>query len=451
MASSWLRPISPSILVPFLLLGGLGCGSDQNGADGANTAVGGAGGDHPPGTASTAGTGAAPGSGSAPGNGGASGTGSSTGSGGSEPRPTASGFLHVEGNQLKDDAGNVARLTGVNWFGFETQNQSPHGLWTRDYRSMLRQIRDLGFNTVRIPWSNRILDADAAASSVNTYGADAYDGCDPMNGDLDGLTPLEILDRIIGAAGDLGLKIILDNHSRKPDGYMEEELWYTDTVSEERWIADWLVLADRYYGNHTVIALDLNNEPHGDATWETGDAATDWAPAAERCGNAILTVNPDVLVIVEGVEKVGGDTYWWGGNLSGVRSAPIDLSNPSKLVYSPHEYGPEVFAQDWFAAASFPGNLAAIWQSHFGFIMDEERGHLLVGEFGIKSRDAAAGAAGIWFDTWLEYMADTYSWTFWCWNPNSGDTEGILGYDWLTPTQWKVDALTPHLAPPIGG
>jgi hypothetical protein len=32
-------------------------------------------------------------------------------------------------------------------------------------------------------------------------------------------------------------------------------------------------------------------------------------------------------------------------------------------------------------------------------------------------------------------------------NPNSGDTEGILQHDWLTPHEWKINALEPHLAP----
>jgi len=40
--------------------------------------------------------------------------------------------------------------------------------------------------------------------------------------------------------------------------------------------------------------------------------ATDWNNAAERCGNAIQAVNPDALIIVEGVSIVGTDVYWWG-------------------------------------------------------------------------------------------------------------------------------------------
>ena len=82
--------------------------------------------------------------------------------------------------------------------------------------------------------------------------------------------------------------------------------------------------------------------------------------------------------------------------------------------------------------------------------MQQNLGHILIGEFGIKDRSAMGGRSGVWFDTVLSKLGKTYSWTFWCWNPNSGDTEGLLGYDWVTPVQWKIDALTPAMAPMIG-
>lgn len=366
------------------------------------------------------------------------------------PAPGQSpGFLHVSGSELRDDRNRSVRLTGVNWFGFETSNLSPHGLWARDYRSMLRQIADVGFNTVRIPWCNEMLREGAVANSVNTYGADPYDGTDPMNGPLAGQTPLAMLDLVIDAAREIGLKVMLDNHSREPDGYMEEKVWYTDEVSEEQWIEDWRSLAHRYVGNTAVVAFDLDNEPHGESTWGSGDPATDWRAAAERCANAILEVNPDALIVVEGIEKHGNDSYWWGGNLMGARAAPIQLTRPEKLVYSAHEYGPEVFAQPWFESAAFPGNLAGIWDSHYGYLMEENLGPVFIGEFGIRDPDAFEGKSGVWFETLLRYIGPSYSWTFWCWNPNSGDTEGILDHDWLTPKQWKLDALTPYLAPRI--
>ena len=367
------------------------------------------------------------------------------------PPDQAAGFLHVEGNTLKDDNGKVARLTGVNWFGFETSNLSPHGLWERDYRSMMKQIADMGFNTVRLPWCNDMLKEGAETSSITTYGADAYDGTDPVNVDLDGKSPIEVMDLVIDGATQAGLKVMLDNHSRTHDGYMEEDLWYTGTTSEEKWIEDWVFMAERYKNNTTVIAFDLNNEPHDDATWGTGNAATDWNKAAERCGAAIQQVNPDVLIVIEGVEEAGGSGYWWGGNLLGVKTAPIQLPIQNKLVYSAHEYGPEVFAQPWFESGEFPGNMPGIWQKHFAFIVEEEKGHMFIGEFGIRDPESAGGVAGVWFESFLDYMSagDGYSWTFWSLNPNSGDTEGILTYDWVTPHQWKIDALKPHMAPMI--
>jgi endoglucanase len=366
------------------------------------------------------------------------------------------GFLHIKGNQLFDSQENLVRLTGVNWFGFETGNEAPHGTWARDYKSMLKQIHDLGFNTVRLPWSNAILRSGAAAQSVNTTGTDPYDGTNPMNGDLVGKTPMQMLDLVVTAAGQVGLKLILDNHSRDPDKYLEEALWYTTSTSQAQWIADWVTMATRYAGNPAVVGMDLDNEPHGKSTdrppgasWGTGNSATDWNTAAETCGNAILQVNPDVLIVVEGVEEVGTDVYWSGGNLTGVNTAPIKLSNPQKLLYSAHEYGPEVFNQTWFSAADFPSNLASIWNAHFDFIMKKKLGHVLIGEFGIRDRTDNSGEEGQWFDTLLTSLGSSYSWTFWCWNPDSGDTGGLLSDDWLTPVQWKMDALKPYQAPAL--
>jgi hypothetical protein len=36
------------------------------------------------------------------------------------------------------------------------------------------------------------------------------------------------------------------------------------------------MLAGRYRGNPTVIGADLDNEPHGAATWGDGNPQTDW-------------------------------------------------------------------------------------------------------------------------------------------------------------------------------
>ncbi|HCP73827.1 MAG TPA: hypothetical protein DIU08_04210, partial [Ktedonobacter sp.] len=39
------------------------------------------------------------------------------------------------------------------------------------------------------------------------------------------------------------------------------------------------------------------------------------------------------------------------------------------------------------------------------------------------------------------------NWTFWCWNPDSGDTGGILNDDWTTVNQAKEARLTAIMYP----
>lgn len=366
-------------------------------------------------------------------------------------------FLHREGNRLLDANGKPVRLTGVNWFGFETGNLSPHGLWARDWKGMLIQIKSLGFNSVRIPFCDKMLEPGAKANSISFFGSDpfleAQDGA--TNPELKDKSPLQILDILVEGCRQLGLKVILDNHSRSPDGYMAEMVWATDSLPEEKWISNWVMLAKRYKGNTAVVAFDLDNEPHGrisagGAQWGTGVAGKDWRLAAQKCGNAVLAENPDVLILVEGVEQVGTPSYWWGGNLTGAKTHPVVLTRPEKLVYSPHEYGPEVHAQPWFGDPAFPENMTAIWDRHFGYLHKANQAHLLVGEFGIRDAASAGGKAGIWFDEFLKYMGTGYSWTFWCMNPNSGDTGGILKSDWISVEQWKLDRLKPYMAPLIG-
>ena len=334
----------------------------------------------------------------------------------------------------------------MNWFGFETSLMVPHGLWSRDMKSMLIQIKDLGFNCLRVPWSNAILKSGATAN-IDSYGSDPYTGVSPMNEEpATKQTPLEVLDLFIDYCQELNLKIILDNHSREADGYLNEALWYTENVSEQKWIEDWVFLAERYKDKDAVIGMDINNEPHDEATWGNSNPSTDWNKAAERCGNAILKANPNVIIFVEGIENVDGKFYWWGGNLAAAGRYPVILDNPEKLVYSFHEYGPSVFNQPHFSDPNFPNNMPGIWQEKFHYLYQDGISPLFMGEFGARVN---TGVEKVWFENILAFGGDIYSWTFWSWNPNSGDTGGLLADDWSSIVGWKYDLLSNYLAPEI--
>ncbi len=354
------------------------------------------------------------------------------------------GYWHTSGRQLLDENNNPVRIAGINWFGFETANYVPHGLWTRDYRSMLDQIKATGYNSIRLPYSD-----DIFKPAVVPNGIDLSSG---KNADLAGLTSLQIMDKIVAYSGQIGLKIILDRH--RPDANGQSELWYTSTVSEATWIADLKNLASRYNNNPTVIGIDLMNEPHGAATWGSGDTSTDWRLAAERAGNAVLAVDPKLLIFVEGVEKYNGTSGWWGGNLRGAADYPVRLSVANRLVYSPHEYATSVFAQTWFSDPTFPANMPAIWDSAWGYLFKNNVAPVWVGEFGTTLQ---ASVDQTWLRSLVSYLrpsaansGDSFSWSFWSWNPDSGDTGGVLNDDWTTINTTKDAYLTP-IKFPLGG
>lgn len=366
-------------------------------------------------------------------------------------------WLSTQGNKLIDASGNEVILAGVNWFGFETALSSYHGIWSRDHKSVLQQVKDLGFNCIRIPWHNLMLREDASIS-INSHGSDPYTGNSPMNEIESTFTkPIELLDATVAWCQANDIKIILDCHSRNPDAYLVEKLWYTENVSEQDWIDDWVFIANRYKAFDAVIGMDINNEPNGKidnpegARWGTNDQY-DWRLAAEKCGNAILAANPNVLIMVEGIEaynKPDGTktSYWWGGNLQGARDYPVRLNDPTKLMYSPHEYGPTVFDQKWFSDPTFPNNMAAIWEEQFNFLNTNGTSPLLVGELGIKGQ---GGKDEMWFSEFIDFIKEKkLHFTFWALNPNSGDTGGILDNDWSTVVQWKMDYLQPILSNPI--
>lgn len=349
--------------------------------------------------------------------------------------------LATRGAKIIDAKGKQVLLRGVNWFGLETESQAPHGLWSRDYKQMLSQIRSLGYNMIRLPYSVQGL------RSTDISGIDFSIG---SNAELEGKTPLEVMDAIITEAERQGLLILLDSH--RLNNQRIPELWYGDGFSEADWINTWTMLATRYRNQKNVIGADLKNEPYGRASWGTNNPLTDWRLAAERAGNAILAVNPDWLIVVEGVENnVPGQKlkiHWKGGNLEGVRRFPVRLSKPRKLVYSPHEYGPGVYNQPWFSERSFPKNLLARWEIGFNFIATRNIAPVLIGEFGGRQIDNVS-KEGVWQNKLVKFIRDrNLSFAYWSWNPNSADTGGILLDDWQTVDQPKQQVLSQLLTSP---
>ena len=358
------------------------------------------------------------------------------------------------GNQFVLTGGVPFRIKAVNWFGAESEDYAPHGLLSRSYKDVIDQIKSMGFNAVRLPFSGDICNNDRTPSTgvIN----------ESLNPDLVGLNSIQVLDALITYMNDVGLYIILDHHRRHAgdgaDGYPVDE-----TYTLAQWKASWLFMVARYKHLDFMLGADLHNEPH---LMEWGA----WADLAENAGNAILAAAPHWLIFVEGVATHGDNSYWRGGELSGVADRPIQLSVAGRLAYSVHEYGISVGEQTWLAKdnavpAQWPLNLYSVWRQHWGFIFEQNIAPIWIGEVGGKFgvdgsgnvvSDSNAQYERQWIYHLQRYMDGYYdgstirqldsddqgiSFAYWSLNPTSSDTGGILQDDWTTEQSTKLELI----------
>ncbi len=413
-------------------------------------------------------------------------------------------WLHAEGSRLYDMNGNEVWLTGANWFGFNCSENCAHGLYACDVDDFLKAVADHGINVIRFPISSELLvswmegDPDPVSSVQASYnppqdvvGEDGTITPAGKYGDInrdfvleDGKTlknSMEIFDIIMQKCKKYGIKAFIDIHSPDANNSGHNyEIWYgLADITTDVWIDTLVWLADKYKNDDTLIGYDLKNEPHGKrgytgdscpdniAKWDGSTDENNWAYAATKCANAILEVNPNALIFIEGVEQYPkteeGYTYdtpdiwdapadkspwygaWWGGNLRGVRDYPvIPDSGTSQIVYSPHDYGPSVYAQTWFDKDFTTQTLLDdYWYDTWAYIVEEDIAPLLIGEWG-GHMDGDKNQK--WMELLRDYMIDNHiSHTFWCLNPNSGDTGGLIGVDFKTWDDEKYGLFEPSL------
>ena len=430
-------------------------------------------------------------------------------------------WLHAVGSRLYDKDGNQVWLTGANWFGLNCTENIPHGLYAADCDDFLSAVADKGINIIRFPISTELLVSwmEGTPNPVGSVNASYTPPKDEVGEDgkvtpagyftninkdfvlEDGKTlktSLEIFDVIIQKCKKYGIKAFVDVHSpASHNSGHNYNLWYYNEnaddcdgmatmadgrkVTWDMWIESVTWLAKRYANDDTILAYDLKNEPHGKrmydgdkcpdsiAKWDKSTDHNNWKYSAEECGKSILKVNPNALILIEGIEQYPktekGYTFdtpdifnapadqspwyggWWGGNLRGVKDNPVDFGSPSlnsQIVYSPHDYGPSVYAQSWFAKDFDTDSLLKdYWYDTWAYINDKDIAPLLIGEWG-GYMDGKENEK--WMGLLRDYMiANHINHTFWCLNPNSGDTGGLLGYDFQTWDMEKYGLFEPSL------
>jgi len=326
-----------------------------------------------------------------------------------------------------DATGDRVKLACVNWYGAHMEGHVVNGLDKESISSIAKTISGLGFNCIRLPFSLEQVFEDPVIED-NRVSA---------NPGLHGKTSMEVLDATVSGLTDEGLIVLLNNHNSKAGWCCSEQdgegLWYTHDYPEEMWIQALTSMAERYSGNFLVAGIDLRNElrkAHGHSpTWGGGDPKVDWSMAAEKAGNLVLNVNPNLLILVEGIE--------YAGNLEGARSHPIKLSHPSQLVYSGHMY------PFWYDPTLSYNKFQQRMHDRQTFVTEPGQSYSAaywMGEFGTGSNDDEWGKI-------IQYLEESDSdWSYWAIDgysrPGDDETYGILKDDYVTVRHpWLVDQL----------
>ncbi len=354
--------------------------------------------------------------------------------------------LHTANHWIVDAKGRRVKLAGVNWYGADNEEFSVGGLAYRPLAAIVHQVKAMGFNSVRIPWSNELVETNPV---VPDYALAA-------NPALKGKHALEVLDLTIDTLAGEGVYVILDNHVSRADWCCYKDdgnaLWHSPAYPEERWLADWRFMARRYKHQPAVIGADLRNELRFGAVWGGPDPALDWHAAAERGGNAVLAENPDLLIFVEGID--------YALDLSGIVRLPVKLDVPNRLVYSAHDYP---FSHKGIRTYD---DYVKLVQSKWAFLRQESDAPLWIGEFGTCQEPRCLDSSdpkqeGFWFRNFIRFLRETdLDWCYWPLNGTQlsghtrkfGDLEdyGVLNRAYNGPASEEMLRLLQSVQRPAG-
>jgi endoglucanase len=113
-------------------------------------------------------------------------------------RPTIDLPLHTRGSLIVDSRNHPVRLVSVNWFGFDEGEFVVGGLDKASLQTIVHEIRTMGFNSVRLPWANQVLESNPL---VPDYALQA-------NPELKGKRALDVMDAVITALGILMIAVV---------------------------------------------------------------------------------------------------------------------------------------------------------------------------------------------------------------------------------------------------
>lgn len=337
--------------------------------------------------------------------------------------------LRTRGRDIVDSNDKRVKLASVNWYGGSDELFVPGGLDIRHRSEIAKLICHLGFNSVRLPYSDEMV-MDNPLIEAELLSA---------NQDLIGLRALDVYVSVVESLTEAGLAVIPNNHITQATWCCGlnvcDTAWYNDYLgpvcrvsqTEDQWIENWVMIMSSFVDNPLVIGADLRNEPRG--LWGTMPWGK-WATAAERVGNRLLAINPHWLIFVEGVSSAN--------DLSGARKRPVVLDILERVVYSAHVYS-------WSGWGSREGTYAKrpflsfvqSMRENWAYLLEDNIAPVWVGEFG-SPHEPSEGDFHYWQNLLKFLKLVDADFGYWAINPRKPHDDEKEGYslvedDWETP------------------
>lgn len=313
------------------------------------------------------------------------------------------GSFQSKSNQIYMNNKEIS-IKGINWFGFETECNVIHGLWSNSLDFYFDFLSENNFNALRIPIS---YEMSLNEKQIPTQGCIDYNS----NQELQNKNSREILHILFEKAQEHNMLILLDMHTKDNQ---------ITPIAELEYINAWMNILPEFQAYHNLMGIDLKNEPHMPETWNH------WMLFVKTAMYHLDNIGYRGLYYIEGIQT---ERSGWGNDFSPIQNDNFLLNDP-RVVFSPHVYGYSVRGKDSI------NDDKEEFDKWFGFLKDMSSNAIVITEFGGFYKDLDME----WHKKLFYYLKEKKltSSFYWCLNPNSMDTHGVLLEDWKTPNKEKL-------------
>ncbi|KAM0327551.1 hypothetical protein ACHAQA_005842 [Verticillium albo-atrum] len=229
----------------------------------------------------------------------------------------------TSGRDIHNANGDVVTQAGTNWPG-HGEVMVPEGLQYLSVEGVLSEIKSLGMNAIRLTFATELVDQiyanggeDIDIKTAFLEGLGTENGTIVLNQVLENnpsfteqTKRLEVYDAIAAECARQQIYIVLDNHISSGEwccGGEDGNTWWGDTQFD----ADNWVRGNAYMAAHAakwpaLTSLSLRNEPrpptNNPALRESSYNWRDWYKYMRAGADAVHAANPDVLIILSGLD-----------------------------------------------------------------------------------------------------------------------------------------------------